>query len=258
MVLKDIYLLPHGDEILDLPDDESAEMNKAIKSAVRRDESDVLVIASPHGVKLTKNIAVVNTENFEGDFKIETMSLHRKLMNERKLTESILRNASDETEELGFVTGSGDKSIFPMDFGTLIPLEFFPDRPLVYLGQSRLTDRKKLRSFGAKLYRALEEYDKSVSLIISADQAHTHSSKGPYGYSGEAKEYEAVVLDCIRSNDYSPLMEVTEETINNAKPDSYWNLVILSSILEKSNRKLVLDYHYVEIYYGMICAHSYA
>lgn len=258
MVLKDIYLLPHGDEIIDIPDDESAEMNRAIGKVVRRDAADVLAIASPHGVRLSKNIAVVNTERFDGSFELQTRNLNRKLFNERELAESILSHAPDETEELGFVTSAGDKSVFPMDFGTLIPLEFFPDKPIVYLGQSRLTDRNKLRNFGANLYDALEEYDKNVSLIVSADQAHTHSDKGPYGYSSEAKEYEKIILDCIRSNDYSALLEIKEDMISDAKPDSYWNLVMLSSLLEKSNRKLEFDYHYVEIYYGMICAHSYA
>ena len=223
MVLQDIYLLPHGDEIIDIPDSESAEMKSAISNVVRKNRSEVLVIASPHGVRLSKNIAVVNTERFEGKFKLETVELSRKLFNERSLAESILFNAKDEAEEVGFVTTGGEKSVFPLDFGTLIPLSFFPDKPIVYLGQSRIEDRGKLRSFGVNLYDAINRYEKSVSLIVSADQAHTHSSSGPYGYSEDAEKYESIVLQCIESNEYSPLLDISEQLIANARPDSYWN-----------------------------------
>lgn len=257
MVLCNIYLLPHGDEIIDMPGEGSVEMNRTISRVVENDESDVLVIASPHGVKLSKNIPVVNTEHFESSFKVRTRELHRNLLNEKPLTDSIIKHTEDESEEVGFVTTSGDKSVFPLDFGTLIPLDFFHDKPLVYLGQSRIKDRDKLSSFGKKLYKVLNEYEKKVSLIISADQAHTHSGKGPYGYSEEAAEYEKIVVECIKKNDFRPLLKIDEAMISKAKPDSYWNLVILSSVLRESGRHLELDYHYVEEYFGMLCAHSY-
>ncbi len=257
MVLNRIYVLPHGDEILDIPDRESEKMNSVISRLASDDDSDVIVIASPHGVRLSRNVPVVNTEWFHGTFQLKTMKLERKLRNERQLAESILSSAREEAEEVGFVTAQGEKSIFPLDFGALIPLEFFPERPIVYLGQSRLRDRKKLLTFGEALYSSINEYKGKVSLIISADQAHTHSSEGPYGYSNQARMYEEIVVKCITDNDYSPLLTMDEEMISAAKPDSYWNLVTLSSILRKSGRKLELDYHYVEVYFGMLCAHSF-
>lgn len=255
MVLNRIYILPHGDEIIDLPDEGSRVMAETIKNTTMGDDSDVLVIASPHGVKLSRNIAVVNTERFHGVFDLKTRKLERSFINERILSESIIAEAED-SEEVSFVTSHGDKSLFPLDFGTLIPLEFFTDRPLVYLGQSRITDRARLRRFGRDLYGCLEKYNGKVSLIISADQAHTHSDKGPYGYSAEAATYEEIVIKAIKNNEFSGLLSVSEEMISKARPDSFWNLIVLSSILEESGKKLVLDYHYVEEYFGMICAHS--
>ncbi|AKA48940.1 hypothetical protein IX51_07330 [uncultured archaeon] len=257
MPLKNIYLLPHGDEILDRPGTGSERMNETIGKVTGNDGSDVLVIASPHGVRLSNSIPVVNTERFEGWFGLKTKNLHRALPNERPLTELIIENSRGDCEEVGYVTVQGDKSVFPLDFGTLIPLEFFRDRPIVYIGQSRISDRKKLRRFGRKLFDSIDQYEKSVSLIISADQSHTHSPNGPYGYSEESSTYEDIVKEAIVSNDFTPLVEMDDKLISNAKPDSYWNLLVLTSFLEKSERRLELDYSYIEEYFGMLCAHSY-
>ena len=41
---------------------------------------------------------------------------------ERKLTEDIIKSTRDTTEELRFITYSGDISVFPLDFGSSIPL----------------------------------------------------------------------------------------------------------------------------------------
>lgn len=255
MVLGRIYLLPHGDELIDLPDSNAEKMANRIRKITAEDDSEVIVIASPHGVRLSKNIAVVNTENFHGSFTLERKRLEKHLKNEKALAERILE-MSEIAEEVAFVTTSGDKSVFPLDFGTLIPLEFFPEKPIVYLGQSRLSDIGKLKSFGESLYKSLETYRKKVSLIISADQAHTHSQNGPYGYSEKAVPYESEVMKALETNDFTRLVEMDPDVIVEAKPDSYWNLIVLSSILEKSGRSMIIDYHYVADYFGMICAHS--
>lgn len=257
MTLDRIYLLPHGDEIIDLPDSGARKMNSVISELAERDSSDVIVISSPHGVKLPSSLAVVNTENFEGAFQLQSKRLHRKLKNERDLADSILRSLPDQAEEVGFVTTQGDKSVFPLDFGTLIPLEFFTDRPIVYLGQPRTMDRRRLQVMGRGLYRAISEYGKSVSLVISADQAHTHDASGPYGYSDMAGPYEEVVIRSIRENDFAPLIELSDSLIEKARPDSYWNLIMLSEILKESGRSLTFDYNYVAVYFGMLCAHSF-
>lgn len=257
MVLHRIYLLPHGDEIIDVPNSEAEKMNRTISELTYNDDSDALVIASPHGVRLSKNIAVVNTERFEGHFRLKTKELHLSLKNERPLTQLILERSANESEEVGFITAQGEKSVFPLDFGTMIPLHFFSDKPIAYIGQSRLNDREKLLAFGENLYRGITEYQGRVSVIISADQAHTHSPSGPYGYSEYAEKYEETVLECVSKNNYSPLLQMSEGLISKAKPDSFWNLLVLSSILRNSKRKLTLDYHYVEDYFGMLCAHAF-
>ncbi|ARD84917.1 hypothetical protein FAD_1036 [Ferroplasma acidiphilum] len=256
MVLNNIYMIPHGDELIDIPDEDSRKLSNALKELTENDSSDVLVILSPHGVNLSKNIAVVNTEYFKADTQLKNTYLDFKVQNERKLTEDIIKSTRDTTEELRFITYSGDISVFPLDFGSSIPLSFFKQRNIVLIGQSRINDRGRLINFGKSLYNTVQAYNKKVSIIISADQAHTHSDKGPYGYSQNAEKYENTVKHCFETGSFEALYKIEQEIIDTGKPDSFWNLMVMYGILQASGRKMRLDYHYVEIYFGMMLAHS--
>lgn len=256
MVLNRVYMIPHGDEIIDLPNPESRELSEKLADLAERDNSEVLVVLSPHGVNLAKNIAVVNTENFEANTRLRDKYLYFKAKNERALAENLIRSAWDTTEELRFVTYSGELSTFPLDFGSSIPLYFFHQRNIVLVGQSRIGDRDKLLNFGRSLFRVAEEYDKKVSIIISADQAHTHWEKGPYGYSPNAEKYEEVVKHCFETGSFQDLYKIDQNLVDTAKPDSFWNLMVMHGILMESGKKMHLDYGYVEVYFGMMLAHS--
>ncbi|MHB1470072.1 MAG: DODA-type extradiol aromatic ring-opening family dioxygenase [Thermoplasmataceae archaeon] len=256
MALNTIYMIPHGDELIDTPNTESLKLSQKLKELAEKDSSEILVVLSPHGVNLSRNIAVINTEYFEADTKLKDKYLYFRVKNERKLTEEIIRSTADTTEELRFVTYSGELSTFPLDFGSSIPLYFFRLRNIVLIGQSRINQRDKLVNFGKSIYRTVEGYEKSVSIIISADQAHTHSSKGPYGYSLSAERYENTVKNCFETGSFQELYEIDQEIVDTAKPDSFWNLMVMNGILQESKKKMHLDYGYVETYFGMMLAHS--
>ena len=256
MVLNTIYMIPHGDELIDLPNRESLELSQLLRELAEKDDSEILVVLSPHGVNLSKNIGVINTEYFEANTKLKDKYLYFRAKNERKLTENILRSTADTTEELRFVTYSGELSSFPLDFGSSIPLYFFRQREIVMVGQSRINQRDKLVNFGKALYRSVEEYGKKVSIIISADQAHTHSARGPYGHSPNAEKYEAIVKHCLETGSFQELYEIDQEIVDTGKPDSFRNLMVMNGLLQESGKKMHLDYAYVEVYFGMMLAHS--
>ncbi|MEM3334644.1 MAG: hypothetical protein QXY47_01230, partial [Thermoplasmata archaeon] len=178
MVLKSVYIIPHGDEIISLPNEKSKIMNERIKEIARNDDSGTVVIISPHSIRLSKMIGVVNTEYLRGRLKIMDKTLMQLFMSDRSLNSNII-NGAEETEEIIYMTDSGKNSVFPLDFGSMIPLYFFGKRKISLIGQSRLKNRKMLIEFGRKLYRITESYQGTVSIIISADQAHTHSKYGP-------------------------------------------------------------------------------
>lgn len=254
MTLEKVYIIPHGDEIIDHPNNESIELSEMIRKVTANDQSETLLILSPHGLRLSRSIGVINTENLVADFQLKTKRLAGEYKTDRKLARAILEG-SDATQEVSFVASSGPLSKFTMDFGTVIPLQFFGQEKLVSIGQPRIFDLDLLQNFGRTLARVVEESHTNISIIISADQAHTHDQSGPYGYSDRSADYEELIEKCVRESDFSPLLELSEEFINAAKPDSYWNMLILKGIMEETGLKSVLDYHYIEVYFGMLLGH---
>jgi len=255
MVLKNVYIIPHGDEIITQPNPESAHMNRKIKEIARDDTSDTIVIISPHSIRLSKMIGVVNTEYLRGRLRLTGKNIFQVFKTDRELNSLILKNI-DETEEVLYITGEGKSSVFPLDFGSIIPLHFFGKRKISLIGQSRLRERDRLIDFGRKLFRTTMEYGGNVSIILSADQAHTHSISGPYGYSSYSKYYDDLVVKSIKENNFSKLVDLDEHIIEEAKPDSYWNILTFYGIIDEGKLKPEFKYYYVERYFGMMLASS--
>ena len=256
MTLSNVYVIPHGDELIDVPDQESRKMQDMIRSLSRSDGSETVVILSPHGIRISDSVGVVTTEYSKGDQVFGRKRVRRRFRNDISLATEIAGSIPGFTRSVSFITSSGPKSEFPLDFGTLIPLSFFKPERVVLIGQPRVRDREKLMRFGRALYSAVSDRDYGVSVIFSADQAHTHARDGPYGFSESAAEYESIVVCAIKSNDFSSLSKITDKMIDEAKPDSFWNMMILKGFIEASRISLVYDFNYVEHYFGMLLAHS--
>ena len=50
MVLERLYVIPHGDEIIDVPNQESRELRDKITEVTRGDSSDSIIVLTPHGM----------------------------------------------------------------------------------------------------------------------------------------------------------------------------------------------------------------
>ena len=256
MTLSGIYVIPHGDEIISGKDSEASTLNSLISGLASVDISETIVIISPHGLRVSESVAVINTEWLHGDMVISGRRLRRRYRVNRELADEIANVMQGFTRSATFITASGPKSVFPLDFGSLIPLSFFSPEKVVAIGQPRISHRGKLVEFGEALGRVTDNYHGNVSVILSADQAHTHASDGPYGYSDKAGVYEASVMKALSENDFSSLMEMSDSLIEEAKPDSFWNMLILKGLVESTARKMQYDFGYVEHYFGMMLAHS--
>ncbi len=254
MTLENVYIIPHGDEIIDHPNQKSIELSEKIREVTADDRSETLLILSPHGLRLSRSIGVINTENLAADFQLKTKRLEGEYKTDRKLAKAILES-SEAVQEVSFVTSSGPLSRFTMDFGTVIPLQFFSQKNIVSIGQPRIFDLELLQDFGKTLANVVQKLPTRISIIISADQAHTHHASGPYGYSDKSAAYEELIEKCVRDSNFEPLLDLSEDFIDSAKPDSYWNMLILKGIMDETGMRSVLDYHYIEIYFGMLLGH---
>lgn len=254
MVLERVYVIPHGDEIIDQPNSESVHLFEKIREVTEGDPSESLIVISPHGLRLSKSIGVINTENLAADLQLRTKRLQNEYKTDRELARSILEN-SVVTQEVSFVTSSGPLSRFVLDFGSVIPLQFFSQSKIVAIGQPRIWNKEMLQEFGKTLAKIAQNSSTKISILISADQAHTHDASGPYGFSEKSAIYEEQIEKCFKESNFGPLLEMEEKFVELAKPDSYWNMLILKGIMDETGMKTVLDYHYIEIYFGMLLGH---
>ena len=253
MALVKTYLIPHGDEILSLPNKESKLMNEAITRATRGDSSESVLIISPHSLRIPSGLPVINTQYVSGRYRIGKITLKGEYVTDRELNSQLIKS-SKYFVETNFVTSEGELSTFPADFGTLIPLTFFCTKKISMLGQWRTTKRRQLIELGRRMFDIVSGLEESISVVFSADQAHTHSKTGPYGFDAEADRYDKTVIKAIKANRLDDIVHLSEDHIVAAKPDSYWNLLMFHGFTDQGNLVPMFHYYYLQEYFGMMLA----
>lgn len=254
MVLENILIAPHGEEILNPKDDKSMKLNQAMMSVSSKIHSDEYVIVTPHNIRIDDNMAVILTQYAEGKVGM----IRRKYKCDRNLAYMIYKRSKSESLPVvgvNFGALEGELSRITLDWGSLIPLYFLKKKKIVIITPARGVDRGTLREFGRVIGETVKSYNKRITVIISADHSHTHDPKGPYGYSDYAKVYDSLIIDTIKGNKFENLMSIDQKIIDEAKPDSYWQLLILLGILdlEKEFKTTYFEYQ-VPSYFGMAVA----
>lgn len=261
-------IAPHGAEIIpqlagDNPEafSETRRGMEEIAAEVRSRNIDTVVIATPHNVRLRRNIGVVITEFSEGTLKTESGSVQIRFNCDRVLAEGILQSA--EKAKLPIVgvnygTSEGEASCMPMDWGTLIPLWFLGHQKnktkIVIVTPSREIPLKDLVRFGDVIARVAQKSSARVAFVASADQAHAHRKKGSYGFHADAVRFDKLVVDAVKEGNLGRLLSLDEQLVENAKPDSIWQIAILSGILEHVPMWGRLVSYEAPTYFGMLCA----
>jgi aromatic ring-opening dioxygenase LigB subunit len=146
-----------------------------------------------------------------------------------------------------------------MDWGTVIPLWFFLRENrlrsrIVIVTPSRDIPLEQNVRFGEAVGRVAEASEKRVAFVASSDQAHTHDAKGPYGFSPKARLYDAAVVRAIEKGRLSDILKLDPEIVEEAKPDSFWQMAMLAGVLKVVGMKGALYSYQVSTYFGMLCA----
>ena len=260
---------PHGAEVIpelagEMLDDFAAtrEGMKKLVSLMKKQNPETIVLATPHNLRLEGNIGVVTSEFTEGALKANDKMVELRCVCDRKLARGILGKASElKLPVVGVNYGSseGPASCMPMDWGTLIPLWFLvkrgnDDLKVVIVTPSREIPLEELVSFGEVISEVTAASEKRVAFVASADQGHAHRADGPYGYNPASAEFDQLVKEAVQRNDLRSLLNLLSEFVENAKPDSLWQLAILQGVLEHSQLVGRLLSYQVPTYYGMLCA----
>lgn len=228
---------------------------------MRRQRVDTVIIATPHNLRLKRNIGVILTEFTEGALRTENASVHVRFKCDRILAQDIL----EEAEEAGlpvvgvnYGTNEGKSSCMPMDWGTLIPLWFLRScigkLRVVILTPSREIPLQNLVKFGTLIALAAEKRRSRAAFVASADQAHAHRKNGPYGFHPDSGKFDQLVVDAVRQNRLEDVLKLDKQLVENAKPDSIWQMAVLTGVLKKVPMQAKLLSYQAPTYFGMLCA----
>ncbi|MDQ3871746.1 MAG: hypothetical protein M3301_09055, partial [Chloroflexota bacterium] len=86
-----------------------------------------------------------------------------------------------------------------------------------------------------------------------ADHAHTHRADGRYGYHPSAQPLDELIVGAVGANDLGRLLTIDPQLVEDARPDSWWQLLMLHGALGDDWRGELLSYE-APTYYGMLCA----
>lgn len=254
-MLGGMAMMPHGNEVIEPEDEKTRQLAKVLRKIGEEfRDFDVYVVVTPHNIKISDHIGIILAENLVSWLGFAGVEFRGEYKTDRKLAEGIYlraRMAGIPVVDVNFATLSGEYSRFPLTWGELIPLHFLDARPLVVVTPARKMPRELLVRFGEVLAETLEGYGKKVGLVISADHGHSHSPDGPYGYAPESEEYDELVMRLIREDRLEELLGLNEDFIQKAKPDSYWQLLIMLGVLRKVPMKLKETAYACPTYFGM-------
>ncbi len=272
MTLVYACIAPHGGEIIPelaskamLPKFEETRIAmRVLAKRISETHPQTVVIASPHNLRLVSRIAVVVSENSSGTLRgSSNRSVSLRARCDIGFGRILLRQAAKEGLPVvgaNYGTATGSSSDMQMDWGTLVPLWFIlKERKLkpkiLIVTPSREIPLQKNFVLGQLLGRLMsKDRKRNFVFIASADQAHAHSRTGPYGFRPAAAKYDDFVLRAIRDNNLKRILRLKPKFIEDAKPDSLWQMVILAGINEVVPLRSQLLSYQVPSYYGMVCA----
>jgi aromatic ring-opening dioxygenase LigB subunit len=262
-------IAPHGTELIPkLAGDQLETFSKTRKGMeklaqhMKKNKPETIIVATPHGLRLDHAIGVVTSEYSEGSLKANRKSVKTRFQCDRQLAQKILQEAKKAKLPVigaNYGTNEGPNSCMPMDWGTLIPLWFFgaheKKKPkIIIVTPSREIPLAQLVKFGKIIAKTAENSGKRVAFVASADQGHAHKENGPYGFHPASAKFDRLVIQAIKRGDLKSLLRLDKKFIEDAKPDSVWQIAILVGVLECVPMKGRFVSYEAPTYFGMICA----
>ena len=269
MTLVYACIAPHGDELV--PDLAGKDLDLfsptrkgmlELTAQLSRARPETIIIASPHSLRLRGHIGVVTSEFSSGRVMANGSEVSVRARCDVKLATDIVDRAEKEGIPVigaNYGTFTGPLSDLPMDWGTLIPLWFFlkgtrPKPRIVVVAPSREIQLAQNFEMGKLMADISEGHAKRIAFVASADQAHTHRKGGPYGVHKRAREYDDFVVKAIESQRLKSITRLDPDLVDQAKPDSLWQMTMLAGAIERVKMRGKLISYQVPTYYGMICA----
>ena len=221
---------------------------------------DLVIVATPHNVHISDALAVVVAARLKGRLNGTTPPIELDVPSEVDVSWRLLEAMASAGLPAAAVSfGSNDPStaVAPMDWGVLIPLWFMggrhdPPLPAIIVTPARELSASDHVTAGAAIAASAAASDRRIAFIASADHGHAHLEGGPYGFHPAAKEYDALVSELVRTNRLDRLPEISREMVEDAKADSWWQMLMLHGATAGWRGEL-LSYE-APTYFGMLTA----
>jgi aromatic ring-opening dioxygenase LigB subunit len=225
-------------------------------------QPELVVVATPHNVHIANALGVVVAGRVKGRLNGVTPPIELDLPSDTGVAWAILESIAGAGVPAAAVSfGSNDPAaaVAPMDWGVLIPLWFMggrdePGRPAVIVTPARELPASDHITAGAAIASAAAQTELRVALIASADHGHAHLAGGPYGFDPAAAEYDALVTEMVRSDRLDRLVEIPPRLIEDAKADSWWQMLILHGATRAAGWCGTLLSYEAPTYFGMLTA----
>ncbi len=221
---------------------------------------EAVIIATPHNVHISNALGVVVAGRVAGRLDGVTPPVELDLPSDTRLAWRLLEamGAAGLTAA-GVSFGSNDPAtaVAPMDWGVLIPLWFMggrsdPPIPAVVVTPARDLPAQDHVTAGAAIAAVAANLERRIAFVASADHGHAHLKSGPYGFHPAAAEYDQLVAELVRSNRLDGLIEIPRELVENAKADSWWQMLMLYGAT-RGWRGSLISYE-APTYFGMLTA----
>ncbi len=233
-----------------------------LAAMLTKTQPDSIVLATPHNLRLEETIGVVTTEFAQGVLEENRKRVRLRCKCDRQLSRNILKNAKKANLPVvgaNYGSNDGPASCLPMDWGILIPMWFITESnnlhpEIVIVTPSREIPLEDLVTFGEVIAETVKSSGKRVAFVASADQGHAHKADGPYGFHAASAKFDAMVKRAVVENNLDVLLTLPQGFVEDAKPDSLWQLAILQGVLRRIPMRGQLLSYQVPTYFGLLCA----
>ncbi|GFN89552.1 protein ca_c1420-like [Plakobranchus ocellatus] len=229
----------------------------AVGQEIAQLNPDLIVLSTPHGVSHLRDFVLYTNPTAEGN--AETDNCHcppccynASIQIDVNMTEKII----------------GSLNTLKNVWGEVIPVHFIPNlkaKNIKFVIVSHPSRRytqdvqmiPELRTLGASLYTVLENYPKTVVVIVSGDLAHTHQASGPYGYSNTSEPFDEACGSWVATLDAEFQLVKAASIVDKALSCGFTGFVALQGLMEAGGlhtwKSRVLVNHHPS-YYGMMVA----
>ena len=239
MAILGAFAVPHPPIIMkEIGGDDIKRADSTIKSYEKVAEEiaalkpETIIITSPHSIMYGDYFHISPGTSAKGSM---ARFGRPEISFEVEYDEELVKELSDEAENIDFPAGTLGEKNPELDHGTMVPLYFinqkYNDYKLVRIGLSGLTLKEHYK-LGMMIKDAIDKLDRRVVFIASGDLSHKLLKDGPYGLTPEGLEYDRRIMEVLGKGEFDKLFEFDENFLDKAAECGHRSFCIMAGALD--------------------------